>query len=255
MPLVLVLHGAGATGAMTQALTGFDRLADKHTFAVAYPDGINKVWNYASVRRLQALKKGGGTDDVGFLKALIDELVRDGTVDKHRVYATGISNGAYMSNRLALDASDRIAAVAPVAGTMGKFGAERTKADRPMPVLYIHGTDDKLVSFEGVDFITKRALSLSANDFVDWWAKQNGCDKNAGIELLPDVADDGVTVKRHTFEDKRGRAPVVFYEVVGGGHTWPGGKLQPESLLGKTCRDFNASEVIWEFFRQHSSPE
>lgn len=256
VPLVVVLHGMGANGAITAALTQFDSVADKNGFAAAYPDGIGKIWNYGIERPAgKVLKRERGADDVGFLTALIDELVRDGIVDKRRVYVTGISNGAYMSNRLGWDAADRIAAIAPVSGTMAKFAAEKIKAPRPMPVLYIHGTQDKIVGFDGVDLFTKRAFSLSADEQVRWWAKQNGCDLSAKIEQLPDKADDETTVKRHTFSAKPGGAPVVFYEVIGGGHTWPGGSLQPEVLLGKTSRDFSASEVIWEFFSRHSLPE
>lgn len=256
VPLVMVLHGLGANGAMTQVLTGFDDVADKRGFAVVYPDGLNKMWNYwEGGLPAGKLKRERGADDIGFLTTLIDELVRDGIADKRRIYATGISNGAYMSNRLAIDSADRIAAIAPVSGTMIKFMAERMKAPQPMPVLYIHGTQDKVVGFDGTDFITKRASSLSADELVRWWAKRNGCDMEPKVESLPDKADDDITVKRHTFADKTGRAPVVFYELIGGGHTWPGGKLQPEALLGKTCRDFNASETIWEFFARHTHPE
>ncbi|MBI5760667.1 MAG: hypothetical protein HZA46_19285 [Planctomycetales bacterium] len=256
VPLVVVLHGMGANGAITAALTQFDGVADKHGFAVTYPDGVNKIWNFAAERPAgKVLKRDRAVDDVGFLTALIDELVRDRIAEKRRVYVTGISNGAYMSNRLGLDVSDRIAAIAPVAGTMPKFSAEKTWAPRSMPVLYIHGTQDKIVGFDGADLFTKRAFSLSAEEQARWWAKQNGCDLNAKVEQLPDKTDDETTVKRHTFAAKPGGAPVVFYEVIGGGHTWPGGSLQPEVLLGKTSRDFSASDVIWEFFSRHSLPE
>jgi polyhydroxybutyrate depolymerase len=256
VPLVVVLHGMGANGAITALLTQFDGVADKHGFAVAYPDGIGKVWNFGMERPAgKVLKRDRGVDDVGFLTALIDELVRDGIADKRRVYVTGLSNGAYMSNRLGWDAADRIAAIAPVSGTMVKFSAEKTNAPRPMPVLYIHGTHDKIVGFDGADMFTKRAFSLSADEQVRWWAKQNGCEMTPKVESLPDKADDSTTVKRHTFTAKSGGAPVVFYEVIGGGHTWPGGSLQPEILLGKTSRDFSASEVIWEFFSRQSLPE
>ena len=90
---------------------------------------------------------------------------------------------------------------------------------------------------------------------VAWWAKHNGCAAQPKVEKLPDRADDGTTVERKTFAAGKAGAPVVFYEIHGGGHTWPGGSLQPEALLGKTSRDINASEIIWEFFSKYTLPE
>ena len=197
----------------------------------------------------------GPTGDVGFLAALIDELVQSGTVDARRVYATGISNGAFLSNRLGCELSDRIAAIAPVAGTRIKIAAENTPAPRAMPVLYFHGTSDKIVGLDGTDFITKGQHSLSADELVAWWAKRNGCDKPPRVEKLPDaVATDGTTVERRTFAAKPAGAPVIYYQITGGGHTWPGGSFQPEFMLGKTSRDIDASAIIWQFFSQQSLP-
>ncbi len=239
LPLVVVLHGMGATGAITERLTHFSDIADKQGFVVAYPDGINKVWRYWS------------DEDPNFIKALIDELVKEKIADPLRIYVCGISNGASLTNVLACDASDRIAAVAAVAGTMSKVKAEKSQPRRAVPVLYVHGTDDPLVGYDGTDRFSKRQLSLPAEEFVQWWAKKNGCDEKPLTEKLPDKANDGTTVKRHTW---KGSAEVVFYKVIGGGHTWPGGSVQPERLLGKTCRDFDASEAMWGFFSKYRSP-
>ena len=132
---------------------------------------------------------------------------------------------------------------------------DTARPPRAMPVLYFHGTDDKIVGIDGTDFITKGKHSQSADELVAWWAKTNGCVTPPRVEKLPDiVANDGTTVERRTFPPGPSGAPVVYYQITGGGHTWPGGSFQPEFMLGKTCKDIDASALIWQFFAEHSLP-
>jgi len=252
MPLVIVMHGLGADGGMTQALSGFDAIADKHGFAVVYPDGLGRMWRFWE--NLDGKIANGSTDDVGFIAALIDQFVKEGLVDRRRVYATGISNGGYMSNRLGCSLSDKIAAIAPVAGSMLKLTTEQLRPSRVMPTMTFHGTADHIVQQNGTDAITKLGLSLSASEVAAWWAKANGCATVPQTESLPDKVDDGTRVVRHTYRTAKDEPLVVYYEIEGGGHTWPGGNFQPEVLLGKTSKEIVASELIWEFFRQHALP-
>jgi polyhydroxybutyrate depolymerase len=255
VPLVIALHGLTMDGPSMETITGLSDVADEKGFAVAYPNGLGRMWRFWERHELgqRVRREAGYVDDVGFIGALIDVLVANGTVDARRVYATGLSNGAYMSNRLAVSMSDRIAAIAPVAGTMSQALAE-LKPPRAMPVLYIHGTDDRIIGFDGVDGFTQRKSSLDAKELVAWWCDQNGCRKVVPGEALEDAADDGCRVVRSVYKNDAG-PPVVFYEVNQGGHTWPDGRFQPERLLGPVCRDFNASAVMWEFFSQYSLPE
>ncbi|MEW6303393.1 MAG: PHB depolymerase family esterase [Verrucomicrobiota bacterium] len=239
LPLVIVLHGMGANGALTEALTKFSPLADQEGFAVVYPDGLNKRWRY------------WGDEDTGFIVALVDELIRQGVADRARVHVCGISNGAYLTNVLASEHADRFAAVAAVAGTMPRRKASAARPSRPVPMLYIHGTADEIAGYDGRDRFSKRELSLAAEDLVHWWVKQNGCNPTPVREKLPDNADDGTTVERFRYQAPGGGADVVFFKINGGGHTWPGGSVQPAELLGKTCRDFDAAEVMWTFFARH----
>src|SRR5262245_26364613 len=129
VPLVVALHGAASNGAQTERLTGFDRIADEKGFAVVYPDGLERIWRYTE------LMDRKGIDDIGFIVALVDKLVKDKVADPKRVYATGISNGAYMSNALAARHADTFAAIAPVAGTFVRLPGDRPKPARPVPVL------------------------------------------------------------------------------------------------------------------------
>jgi polyhydroxybutyrate depolymerase len=239
VPLVVVLHGMFANGPMTEQLTRFSLLADQKGFAVVYPDGRNRLWRYWE------------KEDPAFVMAVVDRLVQEKIADAERVYMCGISNGAYLTSILACDYADRIAAAAGVAGTMPKLASERAAPSRPMPFLYIHGTADTIVGYDGKDRFSNMALSLPADDFVRWWARKNHCGDTPVVEKLPDRAEDDTTVERHAFRPARGGAEVVLYKVVGGGHTWPGGGFHPEFLLGKVCKDFNASETMWDFFARH----
>jgi polyhydroxybutyrate depolymerase len=260
LPLVISLHGAGASGAIHQMLCRFDTLADEHQFLVAYPDGIANVWRFWDAPPRQERRTGAqrrpAVDDVAFMAKLIDSLVSEGMVEPRRVYVNGISNGAYMTHRLACDLGNRLAAVAAVAGTMPRIAAENQRPPRPIPCLYFHGTADKIVNTEGIDTFSRSRLSLSADDLVAWWARHNRCSQPPAVEDLPDVEDDGTRVRRHTYQPEKGGAPVVYYEIIDGGHTWPGGStLQPRFLLGRTCRDINASQLMWEFFSQYELPD
>lgn len=243
--LVIALHGAASNGRQTEALTQLNPLADKQGFVVAYPDGENRIWRYWNL--------GEGRKDFQFISDLMDALVKAGTADPRRLYLTGISNGAYFSNALALEYGDRVAAIAPVAGTILKPVARAAKPKRAVPVCYWHGTEDRVVGYDGTDFISKREVSLGAEDCVKWWAEKNGCAKEPLVEKLENkAADDGTTVERWTYA---GDAPVIFHKISGGGHTWPGMPAAGDAILGKVCRDVNASEVIWDFFSKHPLPE
>lgn len=239
-PLVLAIHGAFTDGLVMEGLTGFNRLADKHGFIAVYPDGINRIWRF------------WGNEDVDYVTALVDDLVAKKLADPRRVYATGLSNGAYFSHRLGYDQAKRFAAIAPVSGTLVKLMAESApKQALKMPVLYIHGTDDRITGYDGKDMFTKTASSMRAEDMVAWWAKRNGCEQTPKVEKLPDKEDDKTRVERWCYPPAKDGAEVIFYKVIGGGHTWPGELFQPEFILGRTCMDFNASEAIWDFFSRH----
>jgi polyhydroxybutyrate depolymerase len=238
-----------------RVFTDFSPVADEHDFAVVYPDGLNRMWRFWERPELgeQVKDEPGYVDDVGYIAALIDVLVEEGLVNPRRVYATGLSNGGYMSNRLACLLPDKIAAIAPVAGTTTP-GLMETRPPRPVPVLYIHGTRDHIVGFDGTDQFTREKSSLSAEELVAWWAQQNGCGP-VQEEPVADTVNDGCTVLRHVHPASgEDGAPVIFYEIKGGGHTWPDGKFQPVLVMGTVCRDFNASEVMWEFFSQFELP-
>ncbi|MCX6006361.1 MAG: dienelactone hydrolase family protein [Chloroflexi bacterium] len=254
-PLVIILHGGGGEAWNMNPLTGFNALADKEGFIVIYPDAYEHNWNDG--RGAPSIKsQAQNIDDVSFISALIIRLEQDLSIDKKMIYATGISNGAIMSNRLGCELSDKIAAIAPVAGNIPEKTASTWSPSRAVSVLIINGTEDPLVPYNGgdVSFLSiKRGTVISVADTVKFWVTRDGCPGAPQMEQLPHInpADPtSTTVEKYT--GCRDGTEVVLYRVNGGGHTWPGGlQYMSERFIGKTSRDFSATETIWQFFKLH----
>jgi polyhydroxybutyrate depolymerase len=254
MPLLLVLHGGGGSGAKMAAFTGFNRLADRQGFMVVYPDGIEKHWNDGrALVRYRTQREN--IDDVGFLSSLIDTLIKGYPVDSGRIYVTGVSNGALMSYRLACEMADGITAIAAVIGAMGENMTHICHPTQPIPVLIIGGRDDPLVPWQGGDvhfFRRKLGRVISFPQTLAFWATHNGCQETPQIFWLPDVdPHDGTRIKRTSYRRCRQSVEVILYEIRGGGHTWPSGpQYLPEFIVGKTSRDMDGAKVIWNFLKQ-----
>ena len=259
MPVVLALHGGGGTGLNMEQLTlgGFNRLSETQGFAVVYPDGVDRHWNDGrGVQEYRAHREN--VDDVGFIAALIEHLARTQGIDRSRVYASGISNGGLLSMRLAHELSHGIAAIAPVAISITDKIAAMRAPGRPIPVVLIPGVRDPLVPWDGgnLGFPGGRAVGrvLSVAETVRHWVNHNRCAPTPTVTREPDRdPGDGTRVRREAYGGCSEGAEVVVYVVEGGGHTWPGGlPYLPERVIGRTSRDINANEVIWDFFRKHA---
>ncbi|MGE3316815.1 MAG: PHB depolymerase family esterase [Planctomycetaceae bacterium] len=248
-PVVLILHGAGTNDRITVHFTGMNSKSDEAGFVAAYPNGTGTgpflTWNAGGMTGKWA---EGRPDDVKFVARLLEDLATVVNVDSRRVYATGMSNGGMMCYRLAAELSERIAAIAPVAGTMAIAEA---KPKRPVPVLHFHGTADTFVSFEGPNRRAPRFMTLkSVDETVRCWCEINGCPETPTVSELPNKADDGMTVKRKSFGPGKNDVEVVLFEIDGGGHTWPGQK-PVVGFIGRSTLDISANDLIWEFFQKH----
>lgn len=247
--LVLSLHGGGGTGIAQRGLTGFDAVADAHNLLVVYPDGYDKSW--ADGRGASPADRRH-VDDVGFLVALAGKLQNDYAIAPGHVFVTGMSNGGFMSNRLACDRADVIAAIAPVAGTLGVGVA--CNPSRPVSVWEAHGTADPLVPFNGGAVHGRGGVShaISANSMVEKWRSVDGCRGDPSAQVLPDVRD-GTVVHRSDSTGCAASTEVVFYQIDKGGHTWPHGKQYlPRAMIGSTTRALDGSQAIAEFFLAHA---
>jgi len=253
VPLVIVLHGAAGDARSTADMTGFSPLADEARFIAVYPEGtsigvdpVRQTWNAgfccgAAVR--------SHVDDLAFLNALIDSLSANYPVDPHRIYLTGLSNGAMLAYRFAAQYPERIAAIAPVAGTIGgTAGTDQppiaiARPDRPVPVLIIHGMMDGYVLYHGgvsPNVNTPGRFNVSVDDAVRFWTAADGC---AGRPAPSAIAGGRVIVEE--FAHCRDRAEVRLVALTNGPHEWPLAIAQPNGVEEPTAM------VIWRFFRDH----
>ena len=250
--LVLALHGRLGTGHKTADLTHFDKVSDAHGFLTVYPDGLHRSW--ADGRGATDSDKEG-IDDVKFISALIRSLSSHYRIDRSRVYAAGISNGGFMSQRIACALADQIDAAGVIAATMGERTANACQPARPASVIVFQGDKDPLVPIQGgpMGRNGSRGTILSLQATAEKWVRLNGCDSTPQSLALPDKAGDGTIVRKQTYSPCKENSEVVIYTIEGGGHTWPGGKQYlSEMFVGKTTHNVDASETLWEFFSRHT---
>lgn len=248
-PLLIALHPFLCTPADMETMTGFSKIANREGFIVVYPEGLGLRWNDGSVMVPYA-------DDVAFIRAVIDDVSTEYLVDENRVYICGASNGAFMTNRLVCEMSDRFAAAAVVMGApMPAVTYDCCYPPVGIPMMMIHGTRDPIVPFNGGDVMFAGRIKICFKSFYDtmWlWVDRN-CLEPSGFMLadLPEIdSNDGTCVTEILFEQGNPEAPVHCYVIHGGGHTWPGSNcFLPQLFVGKVSHEFNASETIWSFFR------
>ena len=239
-PLVFVFHGYGGNPGSMLIYTEMDRLANEENFIVAVPKGSGPSnalsWNagtccgYASQVNI---------DDVTFVSDMIDMISSEYCIDPARIFATGFSNGAMMSYRLACELSDRIAAVAPVAGDIR---LAECNPQRLVPGIGFHGTADAVIPYSWA-----LASVEAAADF-------NQCSDETEVVYQYDE------VTCVAYKGCAQEATVEFCTVAGGGHNWPGAidlcKIYPDSceIYGHTTQDIDASLAMWQFFTAHAMP-
>ncbi|MGH7499482.1 MAG: extracellular catalytic domain type 1 short-chain-length polyhydroxyalkanoate depolymerase [Gemmatimonadales bacterium] len=244
--LVLVFHGAGASPRSMARHTGFSALAEREGFVVAYPAGLGRRWNDG---------RGYGThDDVAFVRALLDTLSRQLAIDPKRIYATGISNGAMFSYRLACDLPGVFAAIAPVAGAMPDALLPACAHGTPVALAAFQGTADPLVPYGGGGVARRRGQVLSAIHSAELWAQAAECTGAPATALEPDRApSDGMRVRRTEYPGCKEGRDIELYTIEGGGHTWPGGPASGPTV-GRVTHDIDATMIIWSFFSRHPKP-
>lgn len=251
-PLVVVLHGGGGNSRQIERFTGFSRLADREGFIAVYPQGIDGNWNDGrDVRQSRAHRLK--IDDTGFIAEMIKELRAKYRVNPNRIYACGISNGGFMVMRLACEMPETLAAVGVVCAGLNPYLARYARPASQISVLIMNGTDDPLVPYDGGKVTVgrlERGEVLSTGDTVNFWLGYDGCRSKPFVMGINPDTSDGTEIEKYDYTCPS--TEVVLYKVIGGGHTWPGGaQYLSESIVGKTSRDINATEAIWEFFKKN----
>lgn len=246
-PVVFNFHGGGMSMAEQMLYTRMNRAADQYQFIVVYPAGIKQDWNVGfGTSYLE------GSDDIGFTRALLAKLGRDYRIDSDRIYATGLSRGGFFALRIAAELPQLFAAVASVGAPMPEPVLQHHHQSGKVGVMLLHGTADQVVAYGG-----KHGSYLSAAASDAYWRKHNGIAGdgtgnvvNAGARRIDSDGGDGTAVDWR--EQGNGRQSVALVTVEDGGHTWPGADPFNVGLpIGKTSRDIDANEVIWQFFTRH----
>ncbi|MFQ5652637.1 MAG: FlgD immunoglobulin-like domain containing protein [bacterium] len=258
-PLVILLHGGGMN---VESFLGLDGkkapsklwldIADEEKLYLAIPQGYQDHWNDCR----GDCQHCGDEDDVGFINAMIDEIQTRYPVDNQRIYVAGVSNGGLMSYRLAVELSDRIAAIAAI---IAALPAQNLCSEpvNPIPVLIMNGTADKLMPWEGGQSSHEgTGTLLSAYESVVFWVKHNNCDTIPEYFDFPDLAiEDGSTVSREIYDNGIQDAEVVLYRVDGGGHLEPSIAEQysplAEIVLGRQNHDIEMAREVWDFLKRH----
>jgi polyhydroxybutyrate depolymerase len=249
MPMIFSIHGGGGTPENMMQLADFKTLADRDKVVIVYPAGVGTHWNDGR----PTVPNQQNINDVSFFNTMCDYMVTNYYVDNTKIYATGISNGGFMSSRLGCELSYRIAAIAVDAASIEQNTvAIACNPGRPMPAIFIQGTSDPLVPFiGGVITIGVGGTILSHADAVNKFISINGCSNIPIVTDVPDIANDGTTIKERRYSNATTGNEVLSYVVLNGGHTWPQGfQYSPENIIGKTSQDMNACEVIWAFFKR-----
>ncbi len=226
LPVVLLLHGFGANGEVQDALLGFSERIEADRFVLIRPDGTPnsdgaRFWNATDAC---CDFEGQGVDDVAYLSGLVEELAATVPIDDTRVYATGHSNGGFMSYRLACDRGDLFAAIAPLAGAM-PLDTTSCPAEEQVSVLHIHGDDDPDVPYEGSEEIPSADASLA------FWADRGGCDGSGDQGALDLTGDAGAETNRVAWSGCDGAVGAELWTMQGVGHVPLVNDLYPEEVM------------------------
>jgi polyhydroxybutyrate depolymerase len=257
-PLVIGLHGKGGNANHQAWISDFNTIAEREGFITIYPNGIENQWNY--IRGVPEGFSGlGDYDDNEFLATLLADLAQDLNIDTNRIYVMGYSNGGFMTQYMACAQQERYAAFASVAAT-GTYALPVFCHEKgAVPMMYNHGTEDAIVPWAGQQAQdangTPFYISFPMSQTMSFWAFHNGCNTDdLDIQDLPQT-NDAIQSRLVRVLGCPEYAPVQLYMVVGGGHVWHGVRENDNPMLGISTNDFNASEVIWQFFEQHSLDE
>lgn len=252
LPVVIALHGGGGSGEQMAKSSRLSAKADKNGFIAVYPNGTGRredkflTWNAS---KCCAFAMRENSDDVAFISALIDKLIKFQNADPTRIYITGMSNGGLMAHRLGAELAPKIAAIGVVAGTIF---SDQPLPSSPVSVMLIHGLSDTSVPFDGGE--SKRPMIRAAmkgdsylpvKSAYNFWREKNGCAADEEIYERGNIT---------TYASKvcKNRTVVVLQTIKNGGHNWPGSPkaFYSEFDDGSNYLGHDATDELWNFFLQ-----
>jgi polyhydroxybutyrate depolymerase len=253
-PVVIGLYGHGSTIESLRDWLHLDATADREHFIVAYPDAVNHDWSYGRpiVNPMPAVN-GEPADDVGFIGQLIDTLVETKRADPARIYVTGVSRGGLMTYTIACALADRIAAAAATITGMTEYQRQDCRPARPVPLMVVAGTMDRVQMYDG--WLGPQGRLLSVPETVEYWRVQDGCSKQDARDIRHRDASDRTGVWLIQWTDCRDGTRVQLYRVNSGGHQVPSftpNSEEQEKKFGRRNRDFETADEIWTFVKDFS---
>ncbi len=244
LPLVICMHGGFGSGTQVENQSQLTLKAEQEGFVVVYPDGLGgalniRTWNAGGCC---GYAMNNSIDDVGFIDALLDTLITSHSIDTVRIYATGMSNGGFMSYRLACELSERIAAIAPVSASMN---IDVCQPNRPVPVISIHSYQDTSVPYSGGmgDGVSNHYNSPQDSVLTAFAV-------HADCTVLRDTLqhDAAMTVVR--WHECDCQQEILHYITQDGGHSWHGGT--GTGIGDPPSTTISANDLMWDFFQQHT---
>ena len=236
-PLIISMHGFGGTALDQQSYTEMDDYAHPQGVAVVYPQGLGYSWSVGTFWTEFNL-----ADDIDFISELIDKVSTDYSIDLTRVYATGMSNGGYMTYELACELSDKIAAFGSVTGNFMLNDDQNCTPQKEVPIMHIHGTADAVVDYYPPSFDG----ALTVSESIDFWNDINKLDSVIVEEIAGDIGV--LSAEKFTYFRESTITQFIHYKVENGGHSWFGSPYVSESVV-------NASEVLVDFFLDYRLDE
>jgi polyhydroxybutyrate depolymerase len=243
-PMLIAMHGGFGSGPQLENQSQLSVKADSEGFIVVYPEGVRgnlniRTWNAGGCC---GYAMNNNIDDVGFISALIDTLKDKYSIDTNRVYATGMSNGGFMSYRLACEIPEKIVAIAPVAASMNVISCN---PPRPVPVIHFHSYLDQNVPYQGgTGSGTSNHHNPPLDSVMNVWSFINTC------HTVYDTLTNDSNLTHIRFGNCTCGSEIHLYLTKDGGHSWPGGNStgigDPASMV------ISANDLMWDFFQQYS---
>ncbi len=244
VPLVLAFHGLGLNASEMNRISGLSDQSDASGFIVAYPEGTGEIksWNGGRCCGTAARDR---VDDVGFVRALIGELSTALPVDPNQIHATGFSNGAIFTYRLACELSDLIASFGPISATPAEDDLLTCAPGRAVPLLHFHGTADDPNPYNGGQS-PGGYYFVPVSTIIQFWRDFNGCPAQ------PQITESG-SILHESYASCESGSAVELYTIVDGKHAWPGGEAVNQKM-GQPNMEISATALLWDFFLSHPMP-